>query len=389
MNAHGAALRRLGAIVAAALILAACHSTPPRKPPAKKTAATRPAAKPRPAPATRSPAPSQQSGGAYYKDDGPGGSPPDNLASLPDAEPRAEPLNPRFNRPYRVFGKQYVPRTRLEPYRQRGTASWYGRRFHGLPTSSGEPYDMYAMTAAHPTLPIPSYARVTHLGNGHSVVVRINDRGPFLHGRIIDLSYAAAFRLGYINAGSAMVEVEQLLPGNMTASKEAQAELPPMPEPTPIPEPATLPTSVPEPEPPLAPIPMPVPWNRETAPDTGPLAPIMTEADTSTHVDTPGASKLENTPDDVKNASILAPESGQNLFLQLGLFTSRENAESFRDRAMTRLAGLFGQIELRAEEGYFRLFIGPYPSPAAAHAAAARIGELLDIQPFTIWRDLP
>ncbi|MDR0701403.1 MAG: septal ring lytic transglycosylase RlpA family protein [Azoarcus sp.] len=385
MNVHGADLRRLGAIIAAALILAACHNTPLRKPPAKKTAASRPAAKPRPAPTARPPAPSRQNSGAYYKDDGPGNNPPDNLASLPDAELRAEPLHPRANRPYRVLGKQYVPRTRLEPYRQRGTASWYGRRFHGLPTSSGEPYDMYAMTAAHPALPIPSYARVTHLGNGRSVVVRINDRGPFLHGRIIDLSYTAALKLGYINTGSAAVEVEQLLPGSMPPRKEAQAE----PAPPPMPEPVTAPTPAPEPGPPMAPIPMPSPWNGKIAPDAGPPAPAMIEADEPMHVDTLGASKPENTPDDVKNASVLAPESGQNLFLQLGLFTSRENAESFRDRAMTRLAGLSGQIELSAEEGYFRLFIGPYPSLDAAHAAAARIGELLDIQPFTIWRDHP
>jgi rare lipoprotein A len=102
----------------------------------------------------------------------------------------------------------------VEPFRQRGAASWYGRRFHGRRTASGEPYNMYAMTAAHPTLPISSYARVTSLENGRSVVVRINDRGPFLRGRIMDLSYAAAEKLGYIKKGSAQVEIEQILPDN-------------------------------------------------------------------------------------------------------------------------------------------------------------------------------
>ena len=123
--------------------------------------------------------------------------------AIPDAVPRPEPLLPRANRPYVVFDRQYQPMTDLVPFRQRGLGSWYGRKYHGRKTSSGEVYDMYAMTAAHPTLPIPSYARVTHLPSGRSVVVRVNDRGPFLHDRVIDLSYTAATRLGYANAGSA------------------------------------------------------------------------------------------------------------------------------------------------------------------------------------------
>ena len=150
--------------------------------------------------------------GGYYKDDGPPARAPANLDAIADAQPRLEPLHRYANRPYTVFGKDYRPLTSLQPFRQRGRASWYGKRFHGNKTSSGEVYDMYKMTAAHPTLPIPSYARVTNLANGRSVVVRINDRGPFHAGRIIDLSYAAAYRLGYIAAGSAQVEVEAIIP---------------------------------------------------------------------------------------------------------------------------------------------------------------------------------
>ena len=117
-------------------------------------------------------------GGGYYLDDGPGADAPADLASIPDAVPRAEPLLPRTLRPYSVFGRQYTPMTRIEPFRERGTASWYGRRYHGQPTSSGERYDMYAMTAAHPTLPIPSYVRVTHTANGRSVRgSRVSARG--------------------------------------------------------------------------------------------------------------------------------------------------------------------------------------------------------------------
>lgn len=150
--------------------------------------------------------------GGYYQDDGPGDRPPADLDRIADARPRLEPLSSRANEPYTALGRRYVPYRSLHPYRQRGIASWYGRQFHGRRTSSGERYDMYAMTAAHTILPIPSYARVTNLSNGRSVVVRINDRGPFHRDRIIDLSYAAAHKLGYAVAGSARVEVEALLP---------------------------------------------------------------------------------------------------------------------------------------------------------------------------------
>ena len=141
---------------------------------------------------------------------------PIDLDAIPDAVPRTEPLHRFANRPYAVLGREYVPATSLRPYRERGIASWYGRKFHGQKTSIGEIYDMYAMTAAHPTLPLPSYARVTSVATGKSVVVRVNDRGPFLHGRVIDLSYAAAHRLGIAQKGSGEVEVEAILPGATT-----------------------------------------------------------------------------------------------------------------------------------------------------------------------------
>jgi len=170
-----------------------------------------------PAPAPTSAPAAPPAKGAYYKDDGPGANPPPDLAGIPDAVPRAEPLHRFANRPYQVFGKDYVPFTALAPFRQTGFGSWYGRRYHGSATSSGERYDMYAMTAAHPTLPIPSYVRVTNVANGRSVVVRVNDRGPFHSDRIIDLSYTAAWKLGYVEAGSARVEVESIIGGSVPA----------------------------------------------------------------------------------------------------------------------------------------------------------------------------
>ncbi|MBZ0091431.1 MAG: septal ring lytic transglycosylase RlpA family protein [Sulfuricellaceae bacterium] len=161
-------------------------------------------------------------GGGYYQDDGPGENPPENLDAIPDAVPKLEPLNKFANNPYSVLGQNFVPETRLQPYKAEGIASWYGRKFNGQRTSSGEPYDMYGMTAAHPTLPIPSYAMVTNLSNHKSVVVRINDRGPFLNGRLIDLSYTAAHRLGIVGHGSARVEVDSIDP----AAPLAQAAKP-------------------------------------------------------------------------------------------------------------------------------------------------------------------
>ena len=117
---------------------------------------------------------STRRGGGYYKDDGPGDEIPDNLDDLPDAVPRQEPLHRFANRPYNVFGRYYTPASHVRPFRQRGVASWYGKKFHGQKTSIGERYDMFAMTAAHPTLPLPSYARITNPANGKSVVVRVN-----------------------------------------------------------------------------------------------------------------------------------------------------------------------------------------------------------------------
>lgn len=149
-------------------------------------------------------------GGGYYLDDGPDANPPANLDAVPDAVPRIEPFAPSNSKPYVVFGKTYTPDTSGGPYKVQGRASWYGKKFHGNSTANGERYNMYGMTAAHPTLPLPSYARVTRVSTGKTVVVRVNDRGPFLNDRVIDLSYVAAYKLGMIGPGSAEVVVERI-----------------------------------------------------------------------------------------------------------------------------------------------------------------------------------
>jgi len=250
-------------------------------------------------------------GGAYYKDDGPGANPPSNLDEIADAKPRVEPLNRGANQPYEVFGKRYVPLTSLQPFHQRGIATWYGRRFNGKLTSSGERYDMYAMTAAHKVLPIPSYARVTNLANGRSVVVRINDRGPFHSGRIIDLSYAAAHKLGYVAAGSAMVQVDSVVPGLQTQASAAPA-------------------------PPAA---------------AQPAA---------------------------------AEPSG--VYLQLGAFSARASAESFRVNVYQKLTWLSEAIHVMASGGMYKLHLGPYHSADQARSVAQRIESELNFKPIFVVR---
>lgn len=186
--------RTLFILLFAAGWLAGCSSAPHTK----QSSAPRP--------------PEAKTGGGYYLDDGPGDSPPPNLQAVPDAVPRDEPLHRYANRPYEVSGVNYTPMKERGAVHQTGIASWYGKRYHGKPTSSGEIYDMYGMTAAHPTLPIPSYAKVTSLDSGKAVIVRINDRGPFHSDRVIDLSYTAAYKLGLLGKGSGRVSVESIGP---------------------------------------------------------------------------------------------------------------------------------------------------------------------------------
>ncbi len=145
-----------------------------------------------------------------------------DVSKVPDAVPRLEPKSLRGNRsPYEVLGQRYHIIEEARGYKEQGTASWYGRKFHGYETSNGEVYDMFSMTAAHKSLPLPSYVRVTNVDNGRQVVVRVNDRGPFHEGRVIDLSYAAASRLDMLGEGTARVSLEVLDPRAMLAAAPA------------------------------------------------------------------------------------------------------------------------------------------------------------------------
>ncbi|MDR2240185.1 MAG: septal ring lytic transglycosylase RlpA family protein [Zoogloeaceae bacterium] len=307
-----AILIRRAAALAVIPFLFACGGQPPRQTETKPPTAGKPASTPR------------SGGGGFYQDDGPIDTTPAQLAAVLDAQPRAEPLHRFANRPYNVLGRDYAPMREIQPYKARGVGSWYGRKFHGQKTSSGEIYDMLAMTAAHPTLPIPSYARVTNLANGKSVVVRINDRGPFLHERLIDLSYVAAWKLGYVDSGSAKVEVETVLPG---------AALPASPPPPPSPSPPAPDADAGEAPPPLP-----------------------------------------------------AEQEQRGLFLQLGAFSSLDNAESFRAHLSMRLNWLNETIGIYPRDGMYRLHLGPYRDAQEANRVADRIRETLDFKPFVVQR---
>ena len=284
--------------------------------------------------------PAPRSGG-YYRDDGPGADPPADLDSVPDAVPQREPLHRGASRPYSVMGRDYTPMTALAPYRARGIATWYGRRYHGKATSSGETYDMYAMTAAHTTLPIPSYTRVTNPANGRSVVVRINDRGPFVGERLIDLSYTAAYKLGVLATGSALVEVESIIPG-MAPPVTVETPAPRQPEPAREAAIATAPVSAPE-----------------------------------------SATAAASTPQ-VAAVPVLGDASG--IYLQLGAFGSKDNAENFLTRIMLEIDWLAGRLQVLPGDGLYRVRAGPYTSQAEARRVAERIGEMLGIKPVVLTR---
>lgn len=211
----------LALVLAAAALAGGCagagafgdlFKTPPPAPepvaPAPAPEPPKPAAveKPKPIPLSQL----MKRPGGFYNDDAPDGPPPVDLDRVADAQPKAEEPNSRANETYTVYGREYAPYRVPVEYRRQGTVSWYGRKFHGQRTWSGEIYDMYAMTAAHPTLAIPSYARVTNLENRRSVVVRINDRGPFHGSRVIDLGHGAAKELGVVSSGVARVKLEVL-----------------------------------------------------------------------------------------------------------------------------------------------------------------------------------
>jgi len=324
--------------VALLLVLAACGTAPPKK------AASLPKSAPMTAPRAQEPGvpvlpPANSGRGAYYQDDGPGDSPPPNLMQVPDADVRNDPILPRANRPYVVFGKTYTPIPNDQPLTQRGLGTWYGKKFHGQKTSSGEIYDMYKMTAAHTTLPIPSYARVTNVSNGKSVIVRINDRGPFHSTRVIDVSYTAALKLGLLANGSTQLEVTRIMPDEieqiLAARKRGDTMM----------------------------------VAAADKPKAG-MAAAPAEIEALMLGAAPGGGE--------------APVAQAGYYLQLGAFGRADNAEQIRTRLVE--AGSGDVFEVVQNGSVFRLYGGPFATRQEAAQAALRLPSALKLKPIIVQR---
>jgi rare lipoprotein A len=324
-----------------AILLAGCASTPVLQHAPVETPVAQPAVPP--VTGALPPAkPSQipQQGGGYYQDDGPILAVPYDLDALPEPVPKAEPLHRFANRPYAVFGQTYKPLGPNTPFVEEGVASWYGRKFNGRNTASGEPYDMFKLTAAHPTLPVPSYARVTNLDNGKSVVVRINDRGPFHKNRVMDMSYAAAYRLGYQNKGSARVRIEALIPGSDAGPAIAATPLPSEPLPPVVPDPVAALAG--------ASVALPLADNSQAAP---------------------------------ANAADGDSTVVGGVWLQLGAFGSQTAAESFKAHVADDVSALAVPLSVSAHARLWRVRLGPFADRASAVRAADKLAAVFPERP--------
>lgn len=317
-------------------------------------------------------------GGGYYKDDGPGDDIPADIQAIPNAVPKIEKHARANFKPYVVFGKRYVPVSDERPFRQTGTASWYGKKFHGNKTANGETYDMYAMTAAHPTLPLPSYARVTRASTGKSVIVRINDRGPFHSSRIIDLSYVAAAKLGLIAPGSGQVIVEAI-----TNQDIRNNNIEP-PRATPIP-PAVVPTQ------PMLTAQSEATLAQISTPDA--LAALDHDAGQLLGEDVQAADALSASADGVsltdtiQSARVEQTTPGGQIYLQFGAFSAQHTADS----VARKLNAQISRVEQRSAQVYpfnnlYRVQVGPYASRTEAVNAALRIQQETGQQPSVALR---
>lgn len=298
--------------------------------------------------------------GGYYKDDGPGMSIPGNLHAIPNANPKIEKHAAANLRPYTVFGKRYVPQSSEQPFRQTGTASWYGKKFHGRRTANGEIYDMYAMTAAHPTLPLPSYAKVTRPRTGQSVIVRINDRGPFHSSRVIDLSYVAAAKLGLIEPGSGTVIIEAITNEDIRSGRYQSNHADVVAHANP-----SLDTAVSE-----------VPDALEL------LAKAQLENsmdDTAMWSSDAGSQRIvpEEAPATQFGTVNTASSSGlPRIYLQFGAFSAQQNATALAEQINNKTRAVeYRNAYIEPTNDLYRVQIGPYESRTEAINAALRIEQ--------------
>jgi len=381
--------------------------------------------------ASRGPAPSRPSPGgpkvsSWPDRDGPESVVPSDLQKVPDATPKMESIRKGGpNKPYEVLGERYEPIAEDKPLVQKGLASWYGRKFHGKPTSSGEIYNMYAMTAAHATIPIPSYARVRNPKNGREIIVRINDRGPFHKGRIIDLSYTAALKLDVLN-GVAPVEVERITyedirTGAWTRDRDTLSPDPKVAPDTPVYAAATPSggpglTSTADMRPPAVPVPaqvpLPAPVIPQVArddragptstaasalPDSG-MTPIpITALPPGSDLPPAGQSKADAmaaaTAGAIAAADPQAPvpalkiaAAAQGFWLQFGAFSRMEGAEQLRERFTRGMEELAPMLTIFKDKNLHRLQAGPFASREDARAAADRVRTSMALTPILVER---
>ena len=377
--------------LASTAIIAGCSSVP-SAPQSSQSSQSSPPAASKPAPVNpiananpnrQAPMPAAGSGrGGYYQDDGPGENPPENLLAIPDAEPKIEPIRPSTSRPYVVFGKTYTPLASNEPLKQRGIGSWYGKKFHGQKTASGERYDMYKMTAAHPTMPLPSYARVTNLSNGNQVIVRVNDRGPFHSSRIIDLSFTAAMKLGYVGKGSSELEVERLMPdeiARLEKSRLGERAVAVADNSKKIPANGSSASDVS-----TATFAPPVRLATTAALNDNTLPMPMPLSDPLAAFDTAGANiDMTSLASATSNVS---PVSQGAFYLQLGAYSQALNAEAARARLAGETAQTLPPLEVAQTGAIFKVLSGPFQSRSDAAMAAQKLGEASGVKPFIVQR---
>ena len=347
------------AVVALVAMLAGCANGP------RNDTASAPKAAPSAAtPSTDSPA-------MVPDRDGPEANPPPGLSSLPDAEPKLEPIRGGGpNKPFEAFGQAYVPITQDKPFVQRGLASWYGRKFHGRRTASGEVYNMYAMTAAHPTLPIPSYARVRNPTNGREVVVRINDRGPFHSTRIVDLSYTAALKLDVLR-GVATVELERITYEDIRTGAWRRGA----PAADPVPVPATAEVST------LAAV------ATEPVAEAVAVAAVVAQPLTAAPPATAPTVVAASTPVPMAQAPPRSSSAAaRGFWVQLGAFRQREGAEGFAQRVAAAADWLTPLLAVFRDASLFRLQAGPYGNRNEARSVAERVRETLQLVPVIVER---
>jgi len=393
-------LQRCFLMAAPALLLAACGTAP--KQPTIIADTSRPQTK---TPVNSSPVPvlpkAGSGKGGYYKDDGPGDNPPPGLEFTMDPIPVLEDFSRSANKPYVVFGKTYTPLVdNTTPFIQRGIASWYGKKFHGQKTSSGELYDMYKITAAHPTLPIPSYARVTNLSNGKQIIVRINDRGPFHSNRIIDLSYTGALKLDLLGKGSSQIEVERLLPADIDRMAENRKNQPDNNS-------RVLAANDTAHNQPVAMIPKPqvvqavspvttvaVDTNSNVKPVAVAPTSSVPQADTISMEDLLASQLIQETPqvnasEPAASAKASAPTqtaSSGAYYLQFGAYAIRSNAESIMNHLKNRAENRLPDFDIVQQGSLYRLVSGPFHSRSEAMSALGQAGDLGVGRPLVVQR---